>query len=67
MNKKTILITGAAGFIGSNLCLKIFEKENIHIIGIDNMNAYYDVNIKKWRLSEIERAAEKAGVTVLDE
>lgn len=63
MNKKTILITGAAGFIGSNLCLKIFEKyENIHIIGIDNMNAYYDVNIKKWRLSEIERAAEKAGV-----
>ena len=63
MNKKTILITGAVGFIGSNLCLKIFEKyENIHIIGIDNMNAYYDVNIKKWRLSEIERAAEKAGV-----
>ena len=63
MNKKTILITGAAGFIGSNLCLKIFENyENIHIIGIDNMNAYYDVNIKKWRLSEIERAAEKAGV-----
>jgi UDP-glucuronate 4-epimerase len=63
MNKKTILITGAAGFIGSNLCLKLFENyENVHIIGIDNMNAYYDVNIKKWRLSEIERAAEKAGV-----
>ena len=56
---KTILVTGAAGFIGSNLCLKLFEKyENIHIIGIDNMNAYYDVNIKKWRLSEIERVAE---------
>ena len=55
---KTILVTGAAGFIGSNLCLKLFEKyENIHIIGIDNMNAYYDVNIKKWRLSEIERVA----------
>lgn len=60
---KTILVTGAAGFIGSNLCLKLFENyENIYIIGIDNMNAYYDVNIKKWRLSEIERAAEKAGV-----
>ena len=55
---KTILVTGAAGFIGSNLCLKLFEKsENVHIIGIDNMNAYYDVNIKKWRLSEIERVA----------
>ena len=53
---KTILVTGAAGFIGSNLCLKLFEKsENVHIIGIDNMNAYYDVNIKKWRLSEINR------------
>ncbi len=56
---KTILVTGAAGFIGSNLCLKLFEKsENVHIIGIDSMNAYYDVNIKKWRLSEIERVAE---------
>lgn len=55
---KTILVTGAAGFIGANLCLKLFEKsENVHIIGIDNMNAYYDVNIKKWRLSEIERVA----------
>ena len=63
MKEKTILVTGAAGFIGSNLCLKLFENyENVHIIGIDNMNAYYDVNIKKWRLSEIERAAEKAGV-----
>lgn len=60
---KTILVTGAAGFIGSNLCLKLFKNyENVHIIGIDNMNAYYDVNIKKWRLCEIERAAEKAGM-----
>ena len=58
MKEKTILVTGAAGFIGSNLCLKLFEKnENVHIIGIDNMNTYYDVNIKKWRLSEIERVA----------
>lgn len=56
---KTILVTGAAGFIGSNLCLKLFEKsENVHIIGIDNMNEYYDVSIKKWRLAEIERVAE---------
>ena len=64
MNKKTILVTGAAGFIGANLCLKLFEKyENIHIIGIDNMNAYYDVNIKKWRLSEIlQQELIRAGV-----
>lgn len=61
MNKKTILVTGTAGFIGANLCFKLFEKyKDIHIIGIDNMNAYYDVNIKKWRLSEIERVASEA-------
>lgn len=60
---KTILVTGAAGFIGSNLCLKLFEKsENVHIIGIDNMNAYYDVSIKKWRLAEIERVASEASM-----
>lgn len=61
LGKQTILVTGAAGFIGSNLCLKLFETStNIQIIGIDNMNAYYDVNIKKWRLSEIEHVASKA-------
>ena len=58
VQKNRVLVTGAAGFIGANLCLKLFEKyENVHIIGIDNMNTYYDVNIKKWRLSEIERVA----------
>lgn len=67
MNKKTILVTGAAGFIGANLCMKLFKKhENIHIIGIDNMNAYYDVNIKKWRLSEIERVVSEASVNGLE-
>ena len=56
---KTILVTGAAGFIGSNLCQKLYEKsENVHIIGIDNMNEYYDVNINNWRLSEIEPETE---------
>ena len=40
MQKNRILVTGAVGFIGANLCLKLFEKyEDIHIIGIDNMNA----------------------------
>lgn len=49
-----ILVTGAAGFIGSNLCLRILEEqsENI-IIGIDNVNDYYDVNIKRWRLDRL--------------
>lgn len=48
------LITGAAGFIGSNLALKLLEnEENIHIIGIDNMNDYYDISIKECRLQQI--------------
>lgn len=53
---KTVLITGAAGFIGSNLVLKLLKEiKNINIIGIDNMNDYYDVSIKEWRLSEIRK------------
>ena len=41
VQKNRVLVTGAAGFIGANLCLKLFEKyENVHIIGIDHMNAY---------------------------
>lgn len=56
MNEMTIFITGASGFIGSNLVLELLRKnEIIHVIGIDNMNDYYDVNIKKWRLSEIKK------------
>lgn len=59
LNNKTILVTGAAGFIGSNLVLELLRNQlPVHIIGIDNMNDYYDVSIKKWRLSEIEKCAE---------
>lgn len=51
-------MTGAAGFIGSNLVLELLRTpESIHIIGIDNMNDYYDVSIKEWRLKEIETVA----------
>ncbi|MBQ8694462.1 MAG: NAD-dependent epimerase/dehydratase family protein [Bacteroidaceae bacterium] len=51
---KTILVTGAAGFIGSNLCKRLLaEVEDAHVIGIDNMNDYYDVNIKKERLNAL--------------
>lgn len=53
---KTVLVTGAAGFIGSNLVIELFRTiKDINIIGIDNMNDYYDVSIKEWRLKEIEK------------
>lgn len=53
---KTVLVTGAAGFIGSNLVMELFRTiDDIKIIGIDNMNDYYDVSIKEWRLKEIEK------------
>lgn len=64
---KTILVTGAAGFIGSNLVLELLRTvPRIHIVGIDNMNDYYDVSIKEYRLKQIEELAaetakEKAG------
>lgn len=55
--KKVILITGAAGFIGSNLVLRLLQKNtNIHIIGIDNMNDYYDVSLKDYRLGQIKKS-----------
>ena len=51
---KTILITGAAGFIGSNLAKRLLqENENIAVVGIDNMNDYYDVRLKEQRLEEL--------------
>lgn len=53
---KTVLVTGAAGFIGSNLVIELFKTiEDIKIVGIDNMNDYYDVAIKEWRLQQIEK------------
>lgn len=58
LKNKTILITGAAGFIGANLVLDLLKTQSsIHIIGIDNMSDYYDVSIKEWRLSEIEKCS----------
>lgn len=55
---KTILVTGSSGFIGSNLVLKLFESyEDIHVVGIDNMNDYYDNSLKEYRLAQIENMA----------
>lgn len=58
LEPKTILITGAAGFIGGNLAMRILKDEpSVHVIGIDNLNDYYDVSIKEFRLNKIEELA----------
>ncbi|MDU5741514.1 MAG: GDP-mannose 4,6-dehydratase [Clostridium sp.] len=56
LKNKTILITGASGFIGANLVIELFKTQiPVSIIGIDNMNDYYDVGIKEYRLKEIKK------------
>ncbi len=55
LDNSTVLVTGAAGFIGANLILALMKNvQNIHVIGIDNMNDYYDVALKEFRLRQIE-------------
>ena len=52
-----ILVTGSAGFIGANLVLRLLQsQEPLNIVGLDNLNNYYDVSLKEYRLQEIERA-----------
>lgn len=56
LESKIILVTGAAGFIGSNLIIRLLNDiENIQIVGIDNLNDYYDVSIKEYHLREIQK------------
>ena len=60
---KSILVTGSAGFIGSNLVLRLLGgKEPVKIVGLDNMNNYYDPSLKEYRLSVISNAVEKSPV-----
>ena len=57
---KTILVTGAAGFIGANLALRLLkEVPQVNLIGLDSVNDYYDVSIKEYRLRQIQELADK--------
>ena len=57
---KTVLVTGAAGFIGNNLVLELLRTVNlIHVVGVDIMSDYNPVEMKEWRLEQIEKEAKK--------
>lgn len=62
LNNRIILVTGVAGFIGANLTLQLLhELKGVHIIGIDDLNDYYDVNLKRYRMNQIREEMKKQG------
>lgn len=65
LQNKTILVTGAAGFIGSYLVMDLLKTISpVTVIGIDNMNDYYDVEIKEYRLKEIQKIADERSSSI---
>jgi len=61
LNGKNILVTGSPGFIGANLVLRLLrELEGGTVVSLDNMNDYYEVSLKEYRLRQIEQAAKRA-------
>ncbi|HEM3598492.1 TPA: GDP-mannose 4,6-dehydratase [Streptococcus suis] len=61
MNRKTIFITGSAGFIGSNLVIELLKRdERCLIFGLDNLNDYYDISLKHYRLNQIKQLANQS-------
>ncbi|MBR0060911.1 MAG: GDP-mannose 4,6-dehydratase, partial [Selenomonadaceae bacterium] len=58
--EKSILVTGAAGFVGANLTMRLISSGKFkEVIGIDNLNDYYDVSLKEYRLRQIAEVAER--------